>query len=638
MKIDGDSGVQATTKPYPSRLSLVIRRRAVVFVIGPLLVLACLLACQPPSPPTSLYLCSDETRWVQIEDGWVQGIALEAPLVLAATKKEDPRNHFRAVAWSPHGQGTLHLDQNDDRQSVDLSTPQPIEAELASSMSLSADGEVILLWPRRVDPRRIGKRLLLAVADTLRFDHANADLMPGVSGYFDDGLRYTRAYSAASWTLPSMAALFTGLRPSRLRHPDGSLITIPSQYPTLATKLQQQGFATVGITANYTINHENGFSAGFESFLAPTPRGRSGQFRDAQWVAHWAREHDRWLSDLDLFLYLQFMDPHDPYRDHENGGEWTAPQSSHVPEGQLVEDLRRAYASEVRHLDRHLAPLLHDLAADRVVFTSDHGEEFFDHGGFRHGPALYPESVRVPLWIRGEGIETGDREEPVSLIDLHPLLLGEVTSLEAATSPVTMETFSFGPPRWSWVDASRQWILFARSLVPTEPETPVAQWLLDQHPSLQVLDDTSTPSPRTDPVEGTTTRHLPKALVDYFGGFRRGVFVQVPAHLQQRVELRDIDGEGWAWGLGEARLEPIEGGGWALDIQGREPFLMLFLPVAEGRVPRIVDPKTGEEMSVLDQAIELEQGLRVWLDSGRPQDNLQNTSETLERLKALGYI
>lgn len=601
------------------------------------------LSCRPPAPLASTErLWTGREDWVQVQDGWVQGISLADGVVLSADLSDAARR-FRALAWSS-GTASLSIEQGGQSRTLPVHGPTPLDISLAAvalheGIQLQANGEVVLLWPRLVDPRRQGRRWVLAVADTLRFDHADADLMPRLHGYFAEGRRYHRAFSAASWTLPSMAALFTGKSTSRLRHPDGALITIPPEHPTLASELRESGFATVGVTANYTINHENGFSAGFDTFLAPVPEGTSGDFRDATWVAEWARRMAAWAGDLDLFLYLQFMDPHDPYRHHETGEAWDAPQTGHQPAPGEVDTLRQAYASEVRYLDRHLAPLLEELSPQRVVFTSDHGEEFFDHGGFRHGPALYPESVHVPLWVRGEGIEPGDLHHPVSLVDLFRFWQGDVAALDTAPSPVVMETYSHGPPRWSTVERQdgaqegslSQWILFADRVeseaVPGDATT-VGQWLQEHHPPLQRLDwDNETGGPGG--------KRLPQHLVDHFNGFRRGVFVHLPSAGSHLLALGGLEGSGWLWGEGEADLQP-QGEGWLLDVQSEEPFALVFMPVGNDVEPT-VESSSGQALS-LDEAVELDGGVRIWLDSGRPPDSLRSTTETLERLKALGYI
>jgi arylsulfatase A-like enzyme len=71
------------------------------------------------------------------------------------------------------------------------------------------------------------------------------------------------------------------------------------------------------------------------------------------------------------------------------------------------------------------------LDSSLVVFTSDHGEELFDHGGFEHGHTLYQELLRIPLMVRGPDVQAGRYQEPVSLVDIQPTIL-EAIGLAAA--------------------------------------------------------------------------------------------------------------------------------------------------------------------------------------------------------------
>jgi arylsulfatase A-like enzyme len=70
-----------------------------------------------------------------------------------------------------------------------------------------------------------------------------------------------------------------------------------------------------------------------------------------------------------------------------------------------------------------------------VVVTSDHGEEFADHGGFGHN-TLHEEIVRVPLFIKWPGGQHAglSHDAPTSSIDIAPTLL-EYAGLEADDLP-----------------------------------------------------------------------------------------------------------------------------------------------------------------------------------------------------------
>ena len=60
------------------------------------------------------------------------------------------------------------------------------------------------------------------------------------------------------------------------------------------------------------------------------------------------------------------------------------------------------------------------------VVTSDHGEEFFEHGGFEHSRTLYDEMLRVPLLIKAPGVRPGMREIQTQSVDLAPTLASAV--------------------------------------------------------------------------------------------------------------------------------------------------------------------------------------------------------------------
>src|SRR5262249_16681448 len=120
------------------------------------------------------------------------------------------------------------------------------------------------------------------------------------------------------------------------------------------------------------------------------------------------------------FLYLHTLDPHDPYEPSD--ADWEAFRDGGyrgisdprrlIEKGRLAKPglafLRSKYRGEIRHNDRAFGALLDGLASrglDRaiVIFTSDHGEEFLDHGGLLHRQTLYDEILRVPLAVHLPG-------------------------------------------------------------------------------------------------------------------------------------------------------------------------------------------------------------------------------------------
>jgi arylsulfatase len=592
-----------------------------------------------------------------VDGGWARAVPLAAPRTFPAADGE----RFRAVAFPTSGEATLELRTADGSSELRLARPQPLDFELAGPQAtLAASPGVELLRPRVLAGKdKRGRRVLLAVADTLRFDYADEERMPELWSYFADGTRFLRAYSPASWTLPSLASVFTGQLPSQLRSPDGTLISLAPGAETIASELHRRGSVTVGVTANYTVNHENGFSTGFDLFFAPPPATggeASGGLPDARWIAERAREAADWFAGEDLFLYLQFMEPHEPYRDHETGRALGVPMGDRNPDPATLAALRSAYASEARYLSRELGALLRHLGElDLAVFTADHGEEFFEHGGFRHGPTLYEEVVRVPLWIRGPGFPARTVAEPISLVALKRLLLRGPDGIPQGRTPnrVTMETFSYGPPRWSCILDHTQVIYFARRLVPENAEHPTARWLQENHPRMSFSDLDGWP---IDPG-GDLVRRSVDQLLEHFAGHRRGLFLLFEEGSEAALEVSGAGRDGLLWGDAE-HLAVNEAGPAKLQVEVREPrpFALLFLPVPEGgeeertagtpdRGPRVVDLASGRPLAVAPIAAVSDPEARrpagavsVWLDPGRPPAVLRGAEETLERLKALGYI
>jgi arylsulfatase A-like enzyme len=151
-----------------------------------------------------------------------------------------------------------------------------------------------------------------------------------------------------------------------------------------------------------------------------------------------------WHADYDgarpFFAFLNYFDAHDPYIAHTRFADRLGPppaDSVQNAEGNLVQrgtrsrDNANRYDSMIAFLDRHIGSLLDSLrernALDRawIIITSDHGEQFGEHGLTFHGNSLYTQLLRVPLILIPPGglDRTVEIEAPVSLVDLFPTLL-----------------------------------------------------------------------------------------------------------------------------------------------------------------------------------------------------------------------
>jgi arylsulfatase A-like enzyme len=157
---------------------------------------------------------------------------------------------------------------------------------------------------------------------------------------------------------------------------------------------------------------------GFERrrFIADRPRDPESERTADRRIADAAlKELDHIAKDgRPFFAWVFFVGPHGPYVSHEPGGD--------------QKDRRGRYLEEIQNMDVQFGRLLDALEQKGllektiIVFLSDHGEEFREHGGTRHKRTLYEESVHVPLLIRVPGMAGTRVEKPVSTLYVFPWL------------------------------------------------------------------------------------------------------------------------------------------------------------------------------------------------------------------------
>ncbi|MGE0639766.1 MAG: sulfatase [Thermoanaerobaculia bacterium] len=297
----------------------------------------------------------------------------------------------------------------------------------------------------------------MIVVDTLRQDHLGAyGYSRPVSPVLDDlAARGVRAdgLAPAPWTRPSMATVMTGLHP--LRHQvAASTDRIPAAIPTLAERLRSRGFTTFGISTNGHVSEAWGFARGFETFL-PTWKLGFGLYARSEQVNSLLLPRLGELAEP-YFLFVHYLDPHQPYdpRVAFDGGSLPEELARRAPlrEGEVyptrapvdAATLRAAndlYDGEIRSNDEEIGRLmaaLRELGLDRdtlFVFTSDHGEEFFEHGRSGHGKSLYAEVTAVPLIFFGDGLVCpGAVIGRVGLEDIAPTVLAMLDGAPLGTS------------------------------------------------------------------------------------------------------------------------------------------------------------------------------------------------------------
>jgi len=297
--------------------------------------------------------------------------------------------------------------------------------------------------------------IILITIDTLRPDHLSAyghtvATSPTIDALARGGVTFTHAYSTSSWTAPAIASLLTSTLP--LRHGvvhgvirAGELYgqeTVPPDLPNIPEMLRARGYRTLGVAANVHLEGEFGFARGFDRYSCPG-------FVSAEHVVDIVRT---WTPDVTsqqpFFAWVHFLDPHEPYEPREPWLTEFLAGRPHHPEldsqpagsfaqiglsGERLDYVKTLYDSEIRHTDERLAEVLRLLRVtddDLVIFTSDHGEEFGEHGLFQHGRSLNEASVRIPLIVRYPRRELAGQTSaaPVSIMDVFPTILQVVGS------------------------------------------------------------------------------------------------------------------------------------------------------------------------------------------------------------------
>lgn len=263
--------------------------------------------------------------------------------------------------------------------------------------------------------------VLLVSVDTLRADRLGssgdaAARTPVMDRLAREGVLFERAYTPVPLTLPAHVSLMTGLLPPAHGVRGNGAFALGPGPATLAESLRAHGRATAAFIGGFPLVRRFGLGRGFDHYDDTLERvpGVHYEFaeRRADTVIAAARA---WLAGHPepAFVWVHLFDPHAPYD---------------PPAAFRDAD---PYRGEIAATDAALAPLL--AAWDQregpslVVFTSDHGEAFGEHGEESHSLFIYDTTLRVPLVLRGAELPAGRRiAGPVGLTDVAATILDVV--------------------------------------------------------------------------------------------------------------------------------------------------------------------------------------------------------------------
>ena len=316
-----------------------------------------------------------------------------------------------------------------------------------------------LLGCETASPRTHRPNVLLVVIDTLRADRLGAYGNPrGLTPFLDElaarGHVVRHARAQVPWTNPSVASILT----SRYQSQHGIISfrsVLPASELTLAEVLKENGYATAAFSANGLIGETFGFAQGFDVYRAHLlMKGTDPAYlripvradRIAAEALAWLDERRRDGSTAPVFLYIQLMETHSPYApppelldrvrgtrpamDLREASEHMYVDSLSPVDEQKLRQIEDVYDASVMAVDQALRAFFGALGERGffddavVVITSDHGEEFQEHGSRGHGKTLFDESIRVPLIVLPPGAgPAGDVDRLVSSVDIAPTVL-----------------------------------------------------------------------------------------------------------------------------------------------------------------------------------------------------------------------
>ena len=287
-----------------------------------------------------------------------------------------------------------------------------------------------------------GVNVVVVAADALRRDHLSLygydrPTSPELDRFATDALVFERAFAQAPSTKPAIASLFTSRFPSQHRAIDNEDALDPA-LPTLAELLARAGYRTGAFIENPIIGSEFGYQRGFDDWVQDKRRhrkrpraGERMQDLDGA-IALWLRRH----RHDSFFLYIHYIDPHTPYdAPPPHRGQFGGKPDTRLPK---VGDLprgdegaaRASYDEEIRFVDQRFGRLIDELRglalldATAVVFLSDHGEGFGEHGYIHHSRSVYSDLIDIPLVIRfPTRFAPGRSDRLTQHVDLAPTIL-----------------------------------------------------------------------------------------------------------------------------------------------------------------------------------------------------------------------
>jgi len=323
--------------------------------------------------------------------------------------------------------------------------------------------------------------VILFVIDNLRADYLGCyggtlNLTPNIDRIASKSVLFENAWSASSWTAPSFAAMLTSKYPYEIfisedqeavsTGEEGGLFIYPvnkidPETPTLISTFRDAGYYTAAFQANYNAADRFNFHLHHDFFLPCYNQTRKASLlilmysgiekvvkkllhidnskaspflkkslkaycAEAENMTDYAVNLMKKIAGQPFFMVVNYMDVHEYTKKY--------PRLEIVPKVKQVfgeDDIRMNYAVNANYCDKQAGRLYDFLASSGLlentilVITSDHGEQFDEHGFWGlHGCTMYDEEIKTPLIVHfPQMLPVGERfSRPVSNLDLFPSL------------------------------------------------------------------------------------------------------------------------------------------------------------------------------------------------------------------------
>lgn len=300
--------------------------------------------------------------------------------------------------------------------------------------------------------------VVVVLIDTLRADHTSIhgctrDTTPNLERIAQKGLKLENYFVNSPWTKPSVATIISGLFPTSHGSRVGQFEDIEmyvvgtakieilnSKINTMAEILKKNGFATHAYITNYHLTPRFGYHQGYDHYnFDPGGTGEKVVNRTDREMIHNTMKILEKNNSKPVFIYCHLMSVHE-YRCPPGFEKFKVDSSTPltpIPEDayqkEVVEDFNSieeavcSYDNSIFYIDSLVGELfdfISEKAPDTIlIVTSDHGEEFYEHGGFEHCRTLYNEILKVPCVFYGPGVPQGVLTGMADSIDLLPTVL-----------------------------------------------------------------------------------------------------------------------------------------------------------------------------------------------------------------------